>query len=62
MSEVKDLEVATNDYLSQIQEVQYLLEHFLRKTNKSTALEVRNAGRQLDAAKKTFKAVSIGTF
>ncbi len=52
----------TNDLLYQIRECEYTVVHFMKKTNKSTALDVRNVSRELGKLQKKFKDVSIAFY
>ncbi len=52
----------TNDLLYQIRECEYMVVHFMKKTNKSTALDVRNVSRELSKLQKKFKDVSIAFY
>lgn len=61
----KELEKFTeivNDYLIQVRELEYMLVHFVHKSNKTTALEVRNCQRELTRLSKNFKDFSIKFF
>lgn len=59
---IKELERITNEYLDAVRELEYTLEHFIRKTNKTTALNVRNTSRVVERLKKEFKRISIEIF
>ena len=50
-----ELEKATEALLNNLHEMVYLVEHFIRKTNKSTALDVRNGLRDVKIVTNTFK-------
>lgn len=52
----------TNDLLLQIREVEYYITHFMKKTNKSTALDVRNSMRDIIKLQKSFKDITIKYF
>ena len=57
-----ELEKATEALLNNLHEMVYLVEHFIRKTNKSTALDVRNGLRDVKIVTNTFKNTSIAFF
>ena len=52
----------THELLFQINEVQYYITHFIKKTNKSTALDVRNSMRDITKLHKNFKDATIKYF
>ena len=56
---LEKLETITNDLLDTIREFEYQVMHFIKKTNKSTALDVRNCSRDLTGLQKKFKDISI---
>jgi hypothetical protein len=60
--DITELENATDELLIFLNEATYRVEHFIRKSNKSTALDVRNTLRQVDEVKKAFKDHSIAYF
>jgi hypothetical protein len=60
--DIEKLEAIVNDYLFQIRELEYSLMHFIKKSNKSTALDVRNKQRELNKIAKDYKNESIAFF
>jgi hypothetical protein len=60
--ELEIFEDVVNEYLIQVRELEYSLVHFIKKSNKSTALQVRNVQRELSSAAKEFKTLSINYF
>lgn len=65
MENEKDLEhfeEIVNDYLISVKELEYALVHFIKKSNKTTALGVRNAHRDVLKLGKDFKDGSIDFF
>lgn len=56
---VQKLENVSNDLLLKAQDFVYTITHFINKTNKSTALDVRKASRELSKLQKEFKSISI---
>lgn len=59
---VDALQNATEEILNGCYDLTYTLEHFIRKSNKSTALDVRNTLRKFEDLKKQFRDTSIGYF
>lgn len=57
-----ELEEITNNYLSEVRELEYAITHFMKKTNKSTALAVRNLQRSLTETTKEFKRITLSYF
>ncbi len=57
-----DLETAVNSYLINVRELEYHIVHFIKKSNKSTALNVRNQQRLVVDSGKLFKTLSIKFF
>jgi hypothetical protein len=53
------LENITNDYYNELRELMYQLDHFIHKSNSSTALNARNAFRDVNKLAKDFKDISI---
>jgi hypothetical protein len=62
MATPEELEIVTNDYLDVIRELEYKLVHFIKKTNKSTALDVRNVARDVNKKQADFKKISIAFY
>jgi hypothetical protein len=65
MENEKDLEhfeEIVNKYLIAVKELEYTLTHFIKKSNKTTALTVRNSHRDVINAGKEFKTSSIDFF
>ena len=63
--QVKDLEhfeSVVNDYLRSVRELEYALVHFIKKSNKTTALGVRNLQREVAKYAKEYKDTSISFF
>jgi len=65
--EIKDVTLdsltnITHELLFQINEVQYYINHFIKKTNRSTALDVRNSMRDITKLHKNFKDATIKYF
>lgn len=56
---LEKLENITNEFLDTIRLLEYQVMHFIQKTNKSTALDVRNCSRDLSSLQKKFKDISI---
>jgi spermidine synthase len=59
---VDKLESIVNDYLFTIRELEYSVMHFIKKSNKSTALDVRNKQRAVIKMAKDYKNESIDFF
>lgn len=57
--ELVDLENISNELLSQAQELVYTITHFMKKTNQSTALDVRRVIRNISKSQKDFKDNTI---
>ena len=60
--ELSELEDVVNSYLQEVRELEYSIVHFIKKSNKSTALQVRNVQRTLNNVSKDFKKLSITFF
>jgi len=52
----------TNNLLDTVRELEYFIAHFIKKTNKSTALDVRNCSREVTALLKSYKDKSIAYY
>ena len=61
-TKISELENKTSELLTFLHEMVYSVEHFVRKTNKSTSLEVRNNLRKLRDVSNGFKNASIKYF
>lgn len=59
---LEELEEIVNQYLTDVHELEYAIMHFMKKTNKSTALAVRNAQRAVTNTSKDFKRTSLSFF
>jgi hypothetical protein len=59
---LQELEEIINDCLNEVHELEYAIMHFMKKTNKSTALAVRNSLRSMNNCSKEFKRISIEYF
>lgn len=60
--EIEQLENVSNEYLHNARELVYAILHFIKKSNKSTALAIRNANREVVKSGKEFKDISIPFF
>lgn len=60
--ELEQFEDLVNDYLIAVRKLEYSLVHFIEKSNKSTALAVRNVQRNIVDLGKQFKDSSIDIF
>lgn len=60
--QIQELEEATSELLNYAYELTYLLEHFSRKSNKTTSLDVRNHIRNFKSISNNFKSASIKVF
>jgi len=60
--ELEEFETIVNDYLTEVRELEYSILHFIKKSNKTTALQVRNSQRMLLPLSKEFKRLSINFF
>ena len=58
----EDLSDITNDLLAHVREMEYTICHFMKKTNRSTALEVRTVLRDINKFQKKYKDSSIAYF
>lgn len=57
--DIEKLERVTNEYFDEIRELLYRIDHFVHKSNKSTALQARNAFRNVSKLSKEFKNETI---
>lgn len=62
MKDFSELEKNTNDLLSLVRDLEYLIQLFAEKSNATNALKVRNLLKELSIISNLFKKNSIEVF